>query len=218
VVMADADVEDAARKIAAAGFEASGQQCISAQRVLVERSVIERFLAAFKAAASALKVGPAEDPATDIGPMVHRAAAERVMAMCRDAVERGARFVLEPRQDQCTVSPAILVDVPRDARLWQEEVFGPAVVVQPFGDVDEALQLANDSPFGLQGAVFTASLKTAMRFSEEFDVGALWINEASRYRLDMYPFGGMKMSGTGREGVRYAIEELSQVKFTGMKL
>lgn len=217
IVLADADVQGAASRIAAAAFEASGQQCISAQRVLVEQPVFEPFLAAFVEAAGKLKVGRADDPATDIGPMVHRGAADRVMAMVEDALARGARSALEGRQDRCTVSPSILVDVARDARLWREEVFGPVALVTAVADIDEALRLANDSPFGLQGAVFTRSLSSAFRFSDEFDVGALWVNEASRFRLDMYPFGGMKLSGTGREGVRYAIEELSQIKFTGIR-
>ena len=139
------------------------------------------------------------------------------MAMAADAVARGARAVLEPTRTDCIVSPGILVDVPFESRLWREEVFGPLALVQPFDDIDEALRLANDSPFGLQGAVFTKDIATAMRFSDDFEVGSLWVNEASRFRLDMYPFGGMKSSGTGREGVRYAIEELSQIKFTGLK-
>jgi acyl-CoA reductase-like NAD-dependent aldehyde dehydrogenase len=218
IVMADADVVDAARKIAGAAFEASGQQCISAQRVLVEAPVLVKFVEEFVAAAAKLHVGPADDPKTDLGPMVHRAAADRVMCMCQDAIDRGARFALQPKQDSCIVSPAILLDVPDAADLWQHEVFGPVALVKSFNGIEEGLRLANDSPFGLQGAVFTSSLATAMRFSADFDVGSLWINEASRYRLDMYPFGGMKQSGTGREGVRYAIEELSQIKFTGIKL
>ncbi|GGF54127.1 putative aldehyde-dehydrogenase-like protein y4uC [Azorhizobium oxalatiphilum] len=217
LVLADADLDDAAKKIASAGFEASGQQCVSAQRVLVDRSVMEAFAVKLVAAASALKVGAAEDPATDVGSMVHRAAADRVMSMCADAIAHGGRYLLEPKQEACIVSPGILADVPRAARLWQEEVFGPVVILVPFDGLDAALEMANDSPFGLQGSVFTASLASAMRVSEEFDVGALWVNEASRFRLDMYPFGGMKLSGTGREGVRYAIEELSQLKFTGFK-
>jgi acyl-CoA reductase-like NAD-dependent aldehyde dehydrogenase len=217
IVLADADLAVAATKIAGAGFEASGQQCISAQRILVQRSALDAFLPLLVAAAQALRVGPAEDPATDLGPMVHAAAAERVMAMVADARERGAKEVLAATRDGATVSPGILVDVTRVARLWQEEVFGPVVVVVPFDTVEDALALANDSPFGLQGAVFTASLANALRFAEDFDVGSLWINEASRFRLDMYPFGGVKASGVGREGVRYAIEEMSQLKFVGIK-
>jgi acyl-CoA reductase-like NAD-dependent aldehyde dehydrogenase len=107
--------------------------------------------------------------------------------------------------------------VPRTARLWQEEVFGPIALVASFNGVDEALQLANDSPFGLQGAVFTRNLNSAFRFADDFDVGSVWVNEASRFRLDLYPFGGVKQSGVGREGVRYAIAEFSQVKFIGIR-
>jgi acyl-CoA reductase-like NAD-dependent aldehyde dehydrogenase len=218
VVLADADIDDAAKKIASAAFEASGQQCISAQRVLVEQPVHAEFLAKFVAAAAKLKVGHSRDDSTDVGPMVSQQAAERVMAMAQDALDRGASYALAPKQDGCTVSPGILVDVPRTARLWTDEVFGPLALVMPVKDIDEAISLANDSPFGLQGSVFTRSLAHAFRFSEEFDVGALWVNEASRFRLDMYPFGGMKQSGVGREGVKYAIEELSQVKFTGIRI
>jgi acyl-CoA reductase-like NAD-dependent aldehyde dehydrogenase len=216
IVLADADIETAAKKIASAAFEASGQQCISAQRVLVARPVLDAFLRHFTAAAKALKVGKAADPATDVGPMVSMASANRVMAMCEDALAKGASFLLQPQQNDATVSPGILIDVPTGARLWCEEVFGPIALVTAFDDVDEALRMANDSEFGLQGAVFTRDLAAALRFSEDFEVGALWINEATRFRLDNYPFGGMKRSGVGREGVRYAIEEFSQIKFTGI--
>lgn len=217
VVLADADVATAAKKIAGAAFEASGQQCISAQRVIVERPVLAAFQEAFVAAAQAMRVGPIDDPGTDLGPLVSAAAADRVMAMVEDALARGARCLVEPRRTDCVVSPGVLVDVPRDARLWREEVFGPIAVLMPAADAQEALALANDSPFGLQGAVFTASLDAALRFSEAFEVGSLWVNEASRFRLDMYPFGGVKRSGFGREGVRYAVEELTQVRFTGIR-
>jgi acyl-CoA reductase-like NAD-dependent aldehyde dehydrogenase len=218
VVLADADIDDAARKIAGAAFEASGQQCISAQRVLVEEAVFDDFLAKFVAAAAKLKVGHSRDDTVDLGPMVSLHAAERVMAMAQDAIDHGAAYALAPTRDGCTVSPGILVAVPRSARLWTDEVFGPLALVAPVADADEAIALANDSPYGLQGAVFTRSLAQAFRFADEFEVGALWVNEASRFRLDMYPFGGMKQSGVGREGVKYAIQELTQVKFTGIKL
>jgi acyl-CoA reductase-like NAD-dependent aldehyde dehydrogenase len=217
VVLADADLADAARKIAGAAFEASGQQCISAQRVIVEQGAYATFLPLFVEAARALRVGTAREDTTDVGPMVSMQAADRVMAMCADAITRGARYALEPRRDRCIVSPAILVDVPRDAQLWTDEVFGPVALVTAVPDIDAALTAANDSPFGLQGAVFTRSLAAAFRFSEDFEVGSLWVNEASRFRLDMYPFGGMKQSGLGREGVRYAIEEMTQLRFTGIR-
>jgi acyl-CoA reductase-like NAD-dependent aldehyde dehydrogenase len=149
--------------------------------------------------------------------MVTRAAADRVMSMCRDAIEKGARYALEPAQDGATVTPGILRDVPTSARLWREEVFGPIALVMPFTTAEDALRLANDSPFGLQGAVFTRNLNSALRFADDFDVGSLWVNEASRFRLDLYPFGGVKQSGVGREGVRYAIDEFTQIKFIGIR-
>src|SRR6266540_1924859 len=161
IVCADADLNDAAARIAGAAFEASGQQCISAQRVIVEQPVFDRFLDLFVAAAKKLKVGDPDDAATDVGPIV---------------------------------------------------------VVQSVADVDAALELANSSEFGLQGACFTTSLETAFKVSRKLRVGSLWINDASRFRLDTYPFGGVGASGFGREGVRYAMEELSQWKFTGMRL
>src|SRR5215472_11718843 len=218
IVCADADLNDAATRIAGAGFEASGQQCISAQRVIVEQKVFDAFLEAFVAAAKKLKVGDPNDPATDVGPMVNRAAADRVEQMIADAVEKGARLVLKPERKGCILGPAILANAPGNARLMSEEAFGPVVVVQPVADVDAALALANSSEFGLQGACFTASLETAFKMSRKLKAGALWINEASRFRLDTYPFGGVGSSGFGREGVRYAMEELSQWKFTGIRL
>jgi acyl-CoA reductase-like NAD-dependent aldehyde dehydrogenase len=123
---------------------------------------------------------------------------------------------LQPTRSGAIVSPGILLDVPRSARLWQEEAFGPVVLVCSFKTVDDALRMANDTPFGLQGSVFTRDLATALHFADDFEVGSLWINEATRFRLDIYPFGGMKRSGVGREGVRYAIEEFSQLKFVGI--
>jgi acyl-CoA reductase-like NAD-dependent aldehyde dehydrogenase len=217
IVMADADVGDAAKRIAAAAFEASGQQCISAQRILVQSAILDQFLEDFVGAAKLMKCGRPDDPATEIGPMVNQSAADRVMALCADAIEHGASYALRPTQDNALVTPGILCHVAPTARLWKEEVFGPIALVAPFETVDEALRLANDSPFGLQGSVFTRDLGSTFRFVDDFDVGALWINEASRFRLDLYPFGGVKQSGVGREGIRYAIDELSQIKFIGMR-
>ena len=218
IVCADADLADAATRIAGAAFEASGQQCISAQRVIVERPVFDRFLDLFVAAANKLKVGDPEDAATDVGPMVSVAAADRVAQMIDDAVSKGGKLVLKPQRHGAVLGPAIVANAPPEARLMREEAFGPVVVVQSVADVNAALDLANSSEFGLQGACFTASLETAFKVSRKLQVGSLWINDASRFRLDSYPFGGVGASGFGREGVRYAMEELSQWKFTGMRL
>jgi acyl-CoA reductase-like NAD-dependent aldehyde dehydrogenase len=218
IVCADADLADAAQRIAGAAFEASGQQCISAQRIIVERGAYQHFLELFTAAAKKLKVGDPEDEATDVGPMIASSAADRVEAMIADAVAKGAKLVLAPERRGCILSPAIVAEAPADALIMREEAFGPVVTVQPVADLDAALDLANASEFGLQGACFTASLDTAFAVSKRLKVGSLWINEASRFRLDNYPFGGVGASGFGREGVRYAMEELSQWKFTGIRL
>jgi glyceraldehyde-3-phosphate dehydrogenase (NADP+) len=186
--------------------------------VIVESVVFERFLDLFVAAAKKLKVGDPEDTATDVGPMVSSAAADRVQQMIDDAVAKGAKLVLKPERKGAVLGPAIVANAPAEARLMREEAFGPVVVVQSVADVDAALALANSSEFGLQGACFTASLETAFKVSRKLQVGSLWINDASRFRLDTYPFGGVGASGFGREGVRYAMEELSQWKFTGMRL
>jgi len=217
IVLADADIEDASIKIASAAFEASGQQCISAQRIIVEESVYDQFLSCFIAATKALKVGDPSDESTDIGPMVSLQTANRVMAMVADAKKRSLTIALEPVQNGCTVSPGIISHPSADSSIWRDEVFGPLATVASAKNSDEALKMANDSEFGLQGSIFTRSLKEALRFSDDFEVGSLWVNEASRFRLDMYPFGGSKRSGFGREGIRYAIEELSQTRFTGIR-
>jgi acyl-CoA reductase-like NAD-dependent aldehyde dehydrogenase len=217
IVCADADLEDAAKRIAGAAFEASGQQCISAQRVILQRSVYQPFLDSFLAAAKRLKVGDPNDEATDIGPMISAAAADRIEQLVADAVAKGAKLLLKADRSGCVLGPAIVAEAPAGARLMSEEAFGPVVVIQPVVDLDTALVLANASEFGLQGACFTSNIETAFKVSRKFRVGSLWINEASRFRLDTYPFGGVGASGFGREGVRYAMEDLSQWKFTGFR-
>jgi acyl-CoA reductase-like NAD-dependent aldehyde dehydrogenase len=217
IVCADADLGDAANRIAAAAFEASGQQCISAQRVIIEQSVYQTFLDQFVTAAKRLKVGDANDSATDVGPMISASTADRVEQLVADAVAKGAKLVLKAKRNGCILGPAIVAEAPPEARLLNEEAFGPVVVVQPVPNLKAALALANSSEFGLQGACFTSNIETAFQVSRKFRVGSLWINEASRFRLDTYPFGGVGASGFGREGVRYAMEDLSQWKFTGFR-
>jgi acyl-CoA reductase-like NAD-dependent aldehyde dehydrogenase len=155
---------DAAKRIASAAFEASGQQCISAQRVLVQEEILGQFLEYFSAAAKAMKCGRPDDPATDIGPMVSKSAADRVMAMGADAIEHGDTYALPPTQENALVTPCIVCSAPPAARLWKEEVFGPIALIAALHSVDEALRLANDSPFGLQGSVFTRNLASVFRF------------------------------------------------------
>ena len=217
IVCADADLERAAKEIAGAAFGASGQQCISAQRVIVERPVVDTFVELFAAASAALVVGDPTDAATDIGPLVNDRAAERVRRHLDDAETRGGKLVLDGRAEDLCFGPSIVRDVPDDALILREEVFGPVAAVVPVDSVDEAIAVANASDLGLQAACFTANLATAMRVAEELQAGSVWINEPTRFRLDTYPFGGYGTSGIGREGVRYAMEALSQLKFIGLR-
>ena len=142
------------------------------------------------------------------------------LARALTQLDAGEEWLLAPRMvngNPRLWSPGIKLGVRRGSWYHRTECFGPVLGLMRAKDFQDAIEIVNDSEFGLQGALFTRSLKWAMRFSEEFEVGSLWVNEASRFRLDMYPFGGAKRSGFGREGVRYAIEELSQLRFTGMR-
>ena len=217
IVCADADVRDAALRITPSAFEASGQQCISAQRIIVEEAVLEEFLEYFVDAAKAMKVGDPTKEDTDVGPMVNVEAADRVEKMVEEAVAGGAKAPLPLKRENAIIYPTILVTESPDERVVCEEIFGPVAVVIPAKNIENAIEIANASEFGLQSSCFTSNLETAFRMSEELHVGSVWINEGSRFRMDTTPFGGVGSSGFGREGVKYAMEELSYVKFTGIR-
>jgi glyceraldehyde-3-phosphate dehydrogenase (NADP+) len=221
IVLADADLDDAAASIANAAFGASGQQCISAQRVIVERPAFDDFVERFRVAAERMVVGDPDDPATEIGPVAHPGRRTAVARFVEDAERRGAKVLLDGRTgddgDLC-LGPTIVVDAPPEALICTDEVFGPVAVVLPADDLDHAVAIANDSPFGLQAACFTRDLGSALRAAEDIAAGSVWINESTRFRLDTTPFGGYGQSGVGREGVRYAMEALSQLKFVGVRV
>jgi acyl-CoA reductase-like NAD-dependent aldehyde dehydrogenase len=217
IVMSDADIEDAARRIALASFGASGQQCISAQRIIVEEQVLDVFLRHYVEAAQGMTVGDPRSAGTDIGPMVHQRARDRVVELIDDAEAKGARLALDGRRDDLYLAPTIVVDPQADARILTEEAFGPVTVVVPVTDGHHAVKVANSVDLGLQAACFTNDLSQALFLARELRTGSVWVNEASRFRLDTYPFGGVGNSGIGREGVRYAMEELSYVKFIGIR-
>lgn len=218
IVLADADIADAVKRIVPSSFEASGQQCISTQRIIVEAPVFDAFVELFAAATEKLSVGDPTLPETDLGPVVSSRAAMRIEGMIQDARDRGCRVISSAVSKGCVIYPTIVIDPPVGTRLIREEVFGPVVVIMRADDIEDAIHIANDCEFGLQGSCFTSSLSTAFRMSEEIRVGSLWINEASRFRLDNYPFGGVGRSGVGREGLPYALEEYTQPKFTGIRL
>lgn len=216
LVFADAPLPRVARSLAAAGFAAAGQACIAAQRILVERSVFEPFLQALVEEAQALRLGDPLDAATQVGPMISPAAVERVLQAVTAAQARGGRLIYGGRVVDNNLMPTVVTGLAPDDPLHTEEIFGPVVSVLPFRDREEAVTLANATPYGLQAGVFTQDLTTAFWVADRLDSGSVWINESSRYRQDNYPFGGTKASGYGREGVPWALAAMSQVKFIGV--
>lgn len=208
----DADVAAAAQACASKGFGAAGQACTSVQRVYVHDDVAAAFLDAFVAAAEALRVGDPHDPATDVGPLLHDRDADRVVAWVDEAVAAGARRLTGGGRRGKLLDPIVLVDVPDDARVLREEVFGPVVVVVRYRNLDAAISAANSTCYGLHAAVFTRSLDVAFSVAQRLEAGGVVVNDASQWRTEFVPFGGVKQSGSGREGPRYAIEAMTRQK------
>jgi glyceraldehyde-3-phosphate dehydrogenase (NADP+) len=212
IVDRSAELGWAVRRIATDAFSYSGQVCISVQRVFVHEAVWDEFMSRFVEAARGLKVGDPLDPATDVGPMVDAAAVERTRAWVDEARSMGAKVLLGGRADGLYYSPTILTDVPAEASVCREEAFAPLVVVSRFGDFAEAVGGVNEGRFGLQAGVFTNDLAHAWSAFEELVVGGVIVNDVPTYRIDHMPYGGSKDSGIGREGVRYAIEDMTELR------
>jgi acyl-CoA reductase-like NAD-dependent aldehyde dehydrogenase len=194
------------------GFANTGQSCNSVQRIIVHRDALDEFTDALLATTARLVVGDPMDPDTDVGTVVDTAAADRIEEWLDEAQRRGARLLAGGHRSGAQLDPIVVVDAPLDSRLVCEEVFGPVVVLLPYGEVDEAIAKANATPFGLQAAVFTESLDVAMRVSRGVRSGAVLVNKTTNYRMDHLPYGGVKESGFGREGPASAIEEMTELK------
>ncbi len=213
IVDETADVERAVARIAVGGFALAGQSCISVQRVYVHRRLFERFAGMLVEKVEALKVGDPMDPATDLGPMIDEGEAERVDAWIQEAVREGARVLTGgKRLGKALYAPTVLVDAPPDAKVCAEEVFAPLVGLYAFDDFDRALEEVNRSAYGLQAGVFTNDLRNALAAFDRLEVGGVMVNEVPSWRMDAMPYGGVKNSGLGREGPRYAIEEMTETK------
>ena len=208
-VAADADLEAAADAVVRGGYYASGQACISVQRVVVDRSVAEPFLALLQERVAGVRVGDPRDPDTRVSALIDERSSARVQDWVDRAVAAGARRLAEGGSSAGVVRPVVLVDVPEHVDAWQEEVFGPVVCVRTVSGVEEAFDVVNASRYGLHASVFTRSLATAFRAVERLDVGGVVVNEVPGFRSDTMPYGGVKDSGAGREGPRFAVEELT---------
>ena len=215
------DLDRAAQRIATFAVYQGGQSCISVQRVLADRSVYDALVDRVVAAVERLGVGDPADEATDVGPLIDEASARRVESWVDEAAAAGAKVLTGGTRDGSTYAPTVLVDVPADAKVACEEVFGPVLVIAPVDGTDQAFADVNVSRFGLQAGVFTRDLATAFRAHRELEVGGVVVGDVPSYRADQMPYGGVKESGVGREGVRYAMEDLSYERvlvLTGLDL
>jgi glyceraldehyde-3-phosphate dehydrogenase (NADP+) len=218
IIMDDADLELAAQAVATGGYANAGQVCISTQRILAMDRIGDDFLDALKPKVAALKEGDQLADETRLGPMVREADARRVEEWIDEAVTAGARTVIGGKR-RGAVCPATILDrVDPNLRISREELFGPAVAVTRCSSVDEAIRLANDTRFGLAAGVFTRDLDRALRFVRDVDAGNLHVNWSSQWRADLMPYGGLKESGFGKEGPKYAIREMTEEKMVVLHL
>ena len=212
IVMADADLEKVAAATATTGFANAGQVCISAQRIMVNDKIYDDFLDVLKPAVEALTTGNPLDAATKMGPMIRDSDAERVNAWITDAVASGANIVTGGTREGTLHAPTIISDVDPAMRISCDEIFGPAVAVSKFDDIDSAIAQANDTNYGLSAAIFTENINWAVRYAQEVHSGNIHINWGTQWRADLMPYGGLKDSGMGNEGPKYAVEEMTETK------
>jgi glyceraldehyde-3-phosphate dehydrogenase (NADP+) len=212
IVDRSADLDWAAKRAVTGAFTFSGQVCISVQRMFVHEDIWEPFMERFVAAARALRQGDPADATTDIGPMVDAANAERTQAWVDEAVAAGGTLLLGGTAEGTFFPPTVMINVPMTAKVCSAEAFAPLVVAFPFHDMPEAIAAVNDSVFGLQAGVFTADLASAWRAFNELEVGGVVINDIPTYRVDHMPYGGVKDSGQGREGLRWAMEDMTELR------
>jgi acyl-CoA reductase-like NAD-dependent aldehyde dehydrogenase len=218
IVAADADLDDAATRLAANAFSFAGQSCISVQRIYVERSAYDGFLEHFLPRVEALVVGdPAEDD-TDVGPLISTSDRDRVLDWIDEATSLGARVLTGGMLDGDLLRPTVVAEAPADAKVSCEEVFGPLCTVTAFDSLDEAVALANGTRFGLQAGVFTSDVKAALRAASGLEFGGVTVNEAPTFRADQMPYGGVKDSGNTREGPAYAIREMTEERLVVLQL
>jgi glyceraldehyde-3-phosphate dehydrogenase (NADP+) len=212
IVASDADLVHAARRSSYGAFAYSGQICISTQRIIVEEPAYDEFKEHFLEAVGMLRIGDPSQDNVDMGPVIDEENAARVESWIKAGVEVGAKVLHGGKREGTLMEPTVVEDVPLDADLYAKEVFGPVAVLVKARDLDEAIELANDTPYGLQAGFFGKDMSKCMLAADRLRYGGVMINESSVFRVDNMPFGGTKESGLGREGLKYAIEEMTEPK------
>ncbi|MCL4557598.1 MAG: aldehyde dehydrogenase family protein [Deltaproteobacteria bacterium] len=218
VVCEDARPEDIVRRIALGGYSQAGQVCISVQRVYVYEGIFDRFVDLLSRQAQSLKTGNPLDESTDVGPLITGGDVERVKSWIGEAVGNGAGLVCGGTVDGNVMAPAVLVNAKETDRVVKDELFAPVIVVNRFRDDAEAIRMVNDSRYGLQTGVYTSDVGRAWKYAKGLDAGGILINEIPNFRVDLMPYGGVKESGIGREGPRFAMEEMTEIKLIAFHL
>ncbi|MFQ5328368.1 MAG: aldehyde dehydrogenase family protein [Thermodesulfobacteriota bacterium] len=218
IVHSDSDMDYAVKRCVTGAFAFSGQVCISVQRIYVQREVYATFVERFLEAVGALEMGDPMDEDTEMGPLIVEAAAVRTEEWVKEAVEGGAKLLTGGNRRGSFFEPTVLTGIQPGMRLSCEEAFAPIVVVEPYDAFEDAVDSINDSPYGLQAGLFTSDMKRIFYAFDKLNVGGVVANDVPTYRVDNMPYGGIKMSGFGREGVRYAMEEMTEPKLLVLNL
>ena len=218
IVDKDAALDFALKRIVQGSYGNAGQSCIAVQRIYVHDELYTIFMERLLEATKSVVVGDPMDEATLVGPMIDEEAAQKAEGWVKEAVAAGARLMCGGRRDGAVLDPTVLTDVKPDMKVSCEEIFAPVVTVEPFNSFEHAVAMVNNSAYGLQAGVFSNNFKNIMYAYQELEVGGVVINDSPTYRIDHMPYGGVKNSGFGREGVRYAIEEMTEMKLMAMNL
>ena len=218
IIEPGSDLDTAVARTVQGAFAHSGQVCISVQRAYVHRSIAGELVERLKTATEALQIGHPYEQATDISSLIDEAEAKRIEQWIEEARAGGARVITGGKRTRATVSPAILLDLPAACRISCQEAFGPVLGIYPYDTLEEAIEQANATPYGLQAGIFTPDMQRAFQAARKLEVGGVMINDIPMYRADHMPYGGVKESGTGREGPRYAIEEMTETKLICWKV
>lgn len=218
IIHSDADLDYAAKRCAIGGFSYAGQVCISVQRIFVQEEIYSRFSTLFAEQVNGLQVGDPLDEKTAMGPMIDLKAAERAERWIQEAVSQGAKILTGGKRSGTFLEPTVLTDTTPEMQVNCQEVFAPIVTMTPYRKLEEAITRINQSSYGLQAGLFVRDIKETFHAFEEIEVGGLIVNDVPTYRVDHMPYGGLKESGVGREGVRYAIEEMTDLKLMAINL